>query len=75
MKNKLKKLWDWLLNQTTLDEKISEIVEEVGERIDRVKEEVGDIIQSAKEVGKQIDDVKGAVKGQKRKGRPKKKHD
>ena len=75
MKNKLKKLWNWVLNRTTLDEKIVELAEEVETRIDRVKEEVGDIIQSAKEVGKQIDDVKGAVKGQKRKGRPKKKHD
>jgi t-SNARE complex subunit (syntaxin) len=72
MKNKLKKLWDWLLNQTTLDEKISEIVEEVGERIDRVKEEVADVVQSAKEVGNQISDVKDAVKGKKRRGRPKK---
>jgi t-SNARE complex subunit (syntaxin) len=72
MKNKLKKLWDWLLNQTTLDEKISEIVEEVGERIDRVKEEVNDVVQSAKEVGNQISDVKDAVKGKKRRGRPKK---
>ena len=72
MKNKLKKLWDWILNQTTLDEKISEIVEEVGERIDRVKEEVADVVQSAKEVGNQISDVKDAVKGKKRRGRPKK---
>jgi uncharacterized protein (UPF0335 family) len=72
MKNKLKKLWDWLLNQTTLDEKISEIVEEVETRIDRVKEEVADVVQSAKEVGNQISDVKDAVKGKKRRGRPKK---
>jgi t-SNARE complex subunit (syntaxin) len=75
MKNKLKKLWNWILNLTTLDEKIVELAEEVETRIDRVKEEVADVVQSAKEVGKQIDDVKGAVKGQKRKGRPKKKHD
>ena len=72
MKNKLKKLWDWLLNQTTLNEKISEIVEEVETRIDRVKEEVADVVQSAKEVGNQISDVKDAVKGKKRRGRPKK---
>ena len=72
MKNKLKKLWDWLLNQTTLDEKISEIVEEVETRIDRVKEEVADVVKSAKEVGNQISDVKDAVKGKKRRGRPKK---
>lgn len=74
MKELLKKVWNWVLNQITLDEKISEIIKEVEERINKVKEEVGDVIQSAKEVGKQIDDVAGAIKGKKRRGRPKKKH-
>ena len=72
MKNQLKKLWDWVLNRTTLDEKIVELAEEVETRINRVREEVDDVVQSAKEVGNQISDVKDAVKGKKRRGRPKK---
>lgn len=72
MKNQLKKLWNWILNLTTLDEKIVELAEEVETRIDRVKEEVADVVQSAKEVKNQIADVKDAVKGKKRRGRPKK---
>ena len=42
MKDQLKKLWNWVLNRTTLDEKIIELAEEVEARIDRVKEEVDD---------------------------------
>lgn len=72
MKNKLKKLWNWVLNRTTLDEKVIELAEEVEARIDRVKEEVDDVVQSAKEVKNQIADVKDAAKGKKRRGRPKK---
>ncbi len=72
MKNQLKKLWNWVLNRTTLDEKVVELAEEVEARIDRVKEEVDDVVRSAKKVKNQIADVKDAVKGKKRRGRPKK---
>jgi chromosome segregation ATPase len=73
MKNKLKKLWNWILNLTTLDEKIVELAEEVETRIDRVKEEVADVVQSAKEVGNQISDVKEQLKEKNEEADPKNK--
>ena len=91
MKELLKKVWQWILDQTDWDEKIEtefkevvdtykdtkekleELKEGFEERVDRVKEEVSDVVETALEVKKQIDDVRGAIKGDKRKGRPRKK--
>ena len=80
IKELLLKLWQWLKDQTELDEKIEEkvddikedfddVVEEVQRRYNRVKEEIDDVKESASEVIKQVDDVAKAVGGSKRKGR------
>lgn len=80
IKELLLKLWQWLKDQTELDEKIEETIEDVKEEIDdvveeverrynRVKEEIEDVKESASEVVKQVDDVAKAVGGSKRKGR------
>ena len=49
--------------------KLNEVKEEVKHRTKRVKEEVKDVINAAYKVKSQIDDIKAADKGQKRKGR------
>ena len=70
----LKKGWDWIWDQTTVDEKAKEVVKEVDSRIKRVKEESKDVVEAIKEVGSQAKDVVDAAKGKtKRRGRPKKK--
>jgi len=51
----LKKLWNWLLGQTTIDEKIEAKVAEV-------KEEVVDVVEAAKAVVKETKDVVETVK-------------
>ena len=68
----LKKGWDWVWAQTTVDEKAAEIVEEVKERAAVVKEELKDVKDAVKEVVNQAEDVVEAAKGAKRRGRPKK---
>ena len=52
---------------------VEDAVEEVKERVDRVKEEVADVKKAVKEVADQAGDVVEAAKGNKRRGRPKKK--
>ena len=51
----LKKLWNWLLGQTTVDEKIEAKVAEI-------KEEVTDVVEAAKVVVKETKDVVKTVK-------------
>jgi len=51
----LKKLWNWLLGQTTIDEKIEAKVAEV-------KEEVADVVEAAKAVVEEAKDVVETVK-------------
>ena len=51
----LKKLWNWLLGQTTLDEKIEAKVAEV-------KEEVAEVVEAAKVVVEEAKDVVETVK-------------
>tara|TARA_R110000868_G_scaffold349808_1_gene611125 strand:- start:1030 stop:1329 length:300 start_codon:yes stop_codon:yes gene_type:complete len=52
-----------------LEEKFSQMKEEVGKRVDRVGEELKDVTKSIKEVGNQIGDIPDAVKGIKRPGK------
>jgi len=51
----LKKLWNWLLGQTTVDEKIESKVAEV-------KKEVDDVVKAVKVVTKETKDVVKTVK-------------
>ena len=51
----LKKLWNWLLGQTTVDEKIEA-------KVAKIKEEVTDVVEAAKVVVKETKDVVKTVK-------------
>jgi len=72
MKKLLKKFWDWVFSQTTIDEKVVAAAKEVKRRADLVSQEVKDVKKAVKEVGKQIGDVADAAEGKPRKGRKKK---
>lgn len=54
----LKKLWNWLLGQTTVDEKIEAKVAEI-------KEEVTEVVEAAKVVVEETKDVVETVKPKK----------
>ena len=69
IKNFFKRLWQWILNRTVIDEKINYLVEEVDERIERISEEIDDVQDAVKEVANQATDVVDAAKGSKRRGR------
>lgn len=69
----LKKGWDWIWSKTTVDEKAKEVVEETKYRAKRVKEEFKEVKEEIKDVVKQSKDVVAAAKGDKRRGRPRKK--
>jgi methyl-accepting chemotaxis protein len=68
-----KKFWDWVLDISLVDEKINEVIKETKKRAGRVKEEVCDVVEAVKEVSKQVKDIPGALNGEARKGRKKKK--
>ena len=69
----LKKYWNLMLANTTVDEKVIETTQEVKRRAKRVKEEIKDVIEEAKDVVEQSKDVVEAAKGKKRRGRKPKK--
>jgi hypothetical protein len=69
IKKYLNRFWNWLKNQTEIDEHVEETVDEFTRRYKRVKQEIADVKESASEVIKQVDDVVKAAKGSKRKGR------
>jgi beta-lactam-binding protein with PASTA domain len=50
---------------------VEEKIEDAKYRAQRIKEEVSDVIEASKEVVAQIKDIKGAAKGETRKGRKK----
>lgn len=52
-----------------IEEKFSEIKEDIFYRVERVSEELKDVSKSIKEVGNQIGDVPKALKGKPRVGR------
>lgn len=56
-----------------LEEKFSELKEDVSIRVERVGEELKDVSRAIKEVGNQIGDVPGALTGKTRPGRKPKK--
>jgi hypothetical protein len=51
----LKKLWNWLLSQTTIDEQVEAKVAEV-------KKEVADVVKAVKVVTKETKDVVKTIK-------------
>lgn len=72
MRRLISKFWYWLLGLTTIDEAAVAAVKETKRRAKRVKSELKDVAEAVKEVGKQVSDVKGAIKGDVRKGRKRK---
>jgi gas vesicle protein len=66
----LKKFWNWLLGQTTIDEKIEAKVTEVKEKVAEVKEEViefkEEVKEATKKVVKEAKDIVVAVKPKKK---------
>lgn len=56
-----------------LEEKMSELKQDVSTRVERVGEELKDVSKAIKEVGNQIGDIPGAVVGKTRPGRKPKK--
>ena len=69
----LKRFWNWLLGQTTIDEKIEEKVDNakrtitvVRKRVEKVVDEFEDVIEAVQEakedIMEQVDDVIEAVK-------------
>ena len=67
----LEKGWNALLSKTTLDEKVKETILEAEERYKAVVKEVKDVVNAVEEVADQTGDVADALKGKKRRGRPK----
>ena len=64
----LKRLWNWLLNRTTIDEKIEEKVDNakrtitvVRARVENVVEEVKDVIEAVEDAAEDIMDQVGDV--------------
>jgi len=72
IKRKIKSFFVWVFSKTTIDEKVIEVAEEISDRAKVVKEELKDVKKALGNVVDQTKDVTGAIKGKKRRGRPKK---
>ena len=72
-KEYLKDVWALLWSKTEIDEKVIATVKDVKKRYKLTMQEMKDIAKAIKEVGDQIDDIGGALKGKQRKGRKSKK--
>ena len=72
-KQYLKDVWALLWSKTEIDEKVIATVKDVKKRYKLSIQEMQDIAKAIKEVGDQIDDIGGALKGKERKGRKTKK--
>jgi hypothetical protein len=46
----LKKFWNWLLSQTTIDEKVEVKVTKIKKEVTEVKEAVGKVVEETKDV-------------------------
>jgi|TARA_R100001224_G_scaffold92184_2_gene61449 fructosamine-3-kinase len=64
-----KDMWKALWSKTTIDEKALATLAEIKKRKKLTEAEIKDVIKAIKEVGNQIDDIPGALKGNSRKGR------
>lgn len=72
-KQYLKDVWALLWSKTEIDEKVIATVKDVKKRYKLTMQEMQDVAKAIKEVGDQIDDIGGALKGKERKGRKTKK--
>ncbi len=72
-KQYLKDVWALLWSKTEIDEKVIATVKDVKKRYKLTMQEMQDVAKAIKEVGDQIDDIGGALKGKERKGRKSKK--
>ena len=72
-KEYLKDVWALLWSKTEIDEKVIATVKDVKKRYKLTMQEMKDVAKAIKEVGDQIDDIGGALKGKQRKGRKSKK--
>lgn len=59
----LKRFWNWLLAQTTIDEQIAEKVGSVKRTISAVKEEIADVKEAIGDVVEEVQDVYTAATG------------
>lgn len=53
----LKRFWNWLLGQTTIDEKIEEKVDNAKRTVVAVKERVQDVVEEVKDVIEAVEDA------------------
>ena len=58
----LKKLWAWLLSQTTLDEQIGAKVAKITKEVSEVKEAISNVVDEVQDV---VEEVKPKKKGRK----------
>ena len=63
--------WRALWSRTSIDEKAEKTLVEIVKRYKLTATELADVGKAIKEVGNQLGDVSGAVKGKARKGRKK----
>ena len=68
-KKYFKDVWSLLWSKTEIDEKAIAAIEEIKRRYQLTSDEVADVIKTIKEVGNQVEEIGGALKGHKRKGR------
>ena len=64
--------WRAVWSKTSIDEKAEKTLDEIVKRYKLTADELADVGRAIKEVGSQLADVSGAVKGKARKGRKKK---
>ena len=62
-------IWNYIWDNTTVDEKAIATIKEIKRRGKLTHEELKDVAKAFKEVGNQIGDIPGALKGKSRKGR------
>ena len=68
-KQYFKDVWSYILSKTTVDEKAIATVKEIQKRYKLTAAELNDVAKAIKEVGNQVGDIGGALKGKGRKGR------
>lgn len=68
----LQDYWRAVWSKTSIDEKAEKTLIEIVKRYKLTADELADVGRAIKEVGSQIADISGAVKGKARKGRKKK---